>query len=58
MIIAKGNKVTFTGKEEKVLKREAKKLGLPIQTLFSGMMWEMVMREARKGVFLEKTKKS
>ena len=43
---------------EKVLKREAKKLGLPIQTLFSGMMWEMVMREARKGVFLEKTKKS
>ena len=51
MITVKGKRAIFTGKDEKMLKAEAKRLGLSIQTCFSGMMWEYLMREARKGTF-------
>jgi hypothetical protein len=57
MITVRKNKAYFTGKDKKWLEQESKDLGLSIQETFTGMMWEMIMREARKGVFLEKKAK-
>ena len=44
-------KVSFTGPEAKQLKEIAKELGMSVQDTFTGLMWEYVMKEARKGVF-------
>ena len=50
--VRKGNKIAdFTGKDYKWLIKTAKSYGLTPQHLFTGMMWEMVMREARTGTF-------
>jgi len=51
MIKTKGHKVTFSGEDLAILKRESKRLGLSPQNWFTGMLWEMVMREARNGAF-------
>lgn len=57
-IKVKGRIVTFTGKDALFMTKEAKELGLSEQALFTGLLWEAVMRYARNGVFLEKIKKS
>jgi hypothetical protein len=38
--------------------RGADSVGLSRQDYFTGILWEKIMRMAREGVFLEKTKKS
>jgi hypothetical protein len=57
MIKVKGQIATFTGKDAKWLAKEAKALGMSKTNFFTGMLWESVMRYARSGGFLEKTKK-
>jgi len=39
-----------------VVKKEAKQLGISPQEVFTGCLWETVMRIAREGAFLDKTK--
>lgn len=51
MIIVKGHKVVFTGKDKALLKKGAKNLGMTPQNCFTGLLWEMVMRQARAGEF-------
>lgn len=51
MIKIKGHKVFFSGKDEKLMRQEAKELGLSVQDTFTGMLWEHLMRVARQGVF-------
>lgn len=58
MIKVKGRIVTFTGKDLAFMKKDAKRLGLTPQNWFTGMLWEMVMRKAREGVFNGKNKKT
>lgn len=60
MITVKGRIAHFTGKDAKLLARHAKRLGLSEQDLFTGIMWEMILRQAREGVFkrAKKDKKS
>lgn len=51
MITVRGKKVTFTGKDRKRMETIAKDLGLNVQTAFTGMLWEHIMRVARWGLF-------
>jgi hypothetical protein len=51
MIKVKGRICTFTGKDFKLLKKEAEALGLSMQDCFTGMLWEMLMLKAREGAF-------
>lgn len=57
MITVKKRVVTFTGKDFKLLKAESKRLGISMQNVFTGMLWEYIMRKAREGVFNGKSKK-
>jgi hypothetical protein len=58
VIKVKGKIATFTGKDAKHLKEAAADLGLSMQDVFTGMLWEHLMRCAREGFFKQdKTKK-
>jgi len=56
MVTVKGRKIFLNGKDLQLLKRGSKETGLSIQDFFTGICWEMVMRQARLGVFLVKNK--
>jgi hypothetical protein len=56
MIKVKGNKAIFSGKDRKDLIQISKDLGLSVQDTFTGMLWDMVMREALNGTFKKKEK--
>lgn len=49
--VIKDNKVRFTGKDKKDFLKIAKDLGLSPQDTLTGMLWELIMREARNGKF-------
>jgi hypothetical protein len=53
MITVKGLKVIFTGKDAKQFKSMAKQLGLTPQEALTGLLWEKVIDEARKGAFVK-----
>ena len=57
MITIKKRVATFTGKDFKFLKAESKRLGMSMQNVFTGMLWEYIMRKAREEVFNGKSKK-
>lgn len=57
MIKVKGRKIRFTGKDYKILKHVSDDLGLSMQDVFTGLLWEGVTREAHKGTFLNEKKK-
>lgn len=48
MIKVRGNKVTFTGKDAVILNKEAKRLDMSPQHLFTGILWEYVLHLKRK----------
>ena len=58
MIKVKGRIVTFTGKDLKNLKELAYKYGLSMQDMFTGVLWETIMRKARDGAFVHGNKKT
>lgn len=58
MITVKGKVATFTSKDWTLLKKGAKETGLSLQDYFTGITWEMIMRQARRGDFLVKSKKA
>jgi hypothetical protein len=58
MIKVKGNKVVLTGKDCTELSKAAKRVGLTVQNLLTGLLWCKIMELAKQGAFLEKTKKS
>ena len=53
MIKMKGRTAVFTGKDLKNLLKLSKTLGLTPRDCMIGLLWELVMREARKGLFLK-----
>lgn len=48
MIKVKGNKAIFTGKDAKLLRKTAKELKMTPQNVFTGMLWEFMMKHARE----------
>lgn len=46
-----GKTVDLTGKDQKFFANKAKEYGLSMQHVFTGMLWEAVMRMARQGYF-------
>ena len=46
-----GKRVIFNGKDAILLNNEAKRLGLSTQNLFTGLLWEYLMKKAREGLF-------
>jgi hypothetical protein len=57
MIIVRGRKVYFTGKDAVRMRKGAASLGLSEKAAFTGMLWERVMQLARQGAF-KKAKKT
>lgn len=56
MITVRGKKVYFKGKDAKRMKQLAKDLGMSVQSAFTGLLWEQIMRFARQGVFKRRNK--
>lgn len=44
----KGKRLIFTGQDYITVSKEAKRLKMSFQNLVTGLLWEYVMREARK----------
>lgn len=51
MIKIKGRKAVFTGKDAKMIKSTAKSYGMSQQDVFTGVLWEYVMKCARERMF-------
>ncbi len=56
MIKVCGKRAIFTGRDQKQLLDISKELGLSVQDTFTGMMWELVMKKAREGLFKKEVK--